>query len=85
MAYRFNGIECDTAEEALALQAAGSKPSKKLGKKRTDDMPPETREVVKRRGRKKKSGQSKFWDRVRALAEKEGITSAEARTRLAKK
>lgn len=71
MAYRVNGIECDTVEEVLALGAVfvGDVLSKKKPKKKNPIAA---------------AGVQKSWDEARKLAKKEGISVQAARAKIAK-
>lgn len=84
MSYRYNGIECDTIEEALALQRADA------GTARAHQRVP--RPVAAKAKPIKKAAKNpdqsnrmkKLWEQCRALAAKEGISVSEAMQRLKK-
>lgn len=74
MSYRYNGIECDTAEEALALSRAvapRAAPRSAAAPKRPKNMDQSAR-------------MKKMWVDARKLAEKEGISVSEAMKKLKK-
>lgn len=74
MPYRVGQIECDTVEEAKALVSAGSVGGNRVKAAKT------TRKVSK----SQRDGIAQSWRAARALAKKEGISIAEARSKLAK-
>lgn len=77
MAFRYRGIECDTAKEALELAGYDSGDSSVA-------VPPASTPRKKKRAGRPNLAVKKRWVKVRALAKKEGISIREASAKLKK-